>query len=113
MSTPPDFLSALLAIVLIDLVLAGDNAIIIGIAARNVSKDRQRMVILWGTVGAITVRVVLTGAVVWLLKVPGLRLIVELAEKPERSSVLLAPMSQIVMIGVMFFVKSKNISVGP
>ena len=67
----PDFLSALLAIVLIDLVLAGDNAIIIGIAARNVPKDRQRMVILWGTAGAIAVRVVLTGAVVWLLKVPG------------------------------------------
>jgi predicted tellurium resistance membrane protein TerC len=36
----------LLSIVLIDLVLAGDNAIIIGIAARNAPKDRQRMVIL-------------------------------------------------------------------
>ncbi len=67
----PDFLSALLAIVLIDLVLAGDNAIIIGIAARNVPKDKQRAVILWGTAGAIAVRVVLTGAVVWLLKIPG------------------------------------------
>jgi YjbE family integral membrane protein len=71
MSSPPDFLSALLAIVLIDLVLAGDNAIIIGIAARNVPKDKQRAVILWGTAGAIAVRVVLTGAVVWLLKIPG------------------------------------------
>jgi YjbE family integral membrane protein len=68
---PPDFLSALLAIVLIDLVLAGDNAIIIGIAARNVPKDKQRAVILWGTAGAIAVRVVLTSAVVWLLKIPG------------------------------------------
>lgn len=44
MTPPPDFLSALLAIVLIDLVLAGDNAIIIGIAARNVPKDKQRAV---------------------------------------------------------------------
>ena len=61
----PDFLSALLAIILIDLVLAGDNAIIIGIAARNVPKDKQRAVILWGTAGAIAVRVLLTGAVVW------------------------------------------------
>jgi YjbE family integral membrane protein len=75
MTPPPDFLSALLAIVLIDLVLAGDNAIIIGIAARNVPKDKQRAVILWGTVGAIAVRVVLTGAVVWLLKIPGFLLV--------------------------------------
>ena len=71
----PDFLSALLAIILIDLVLAGDNAIIIGIAARNVPKDKQRAVILWGTVGAIAVRVLLTGAVVWLLKIPGFLLV--------------------------------------
>jgi YjbE family integral membrane protein len=70
-TAPPDFLSALLAIILIDLVLAGDNAIIIGIAARNVPRDKQRAVILWGTAGAIAVRVVLTGAVVWLLKIPG------------------------------------------
>jgi YjbE family integral membrane protein len=75
MTPPPDFLSALLAIVLIDLVLAGDNAIIIGIAARNVPKDKQRAVILWGTVGAIAIRVVLTGAVVWLLKIPGFLLV--------------------------------------
>lgn len=74
-SAPPDVLSALLAIVLIDLVLAGDNAIIIGIAARNVPKDKQRAVILWGTAGAIAVRVVLTGAVVWLLKIPGFLLV--------------------------------------
>jgi YjbE family integral membrane protein len=67
----PDLLSALLAIILIDLVLAGDNAIIIGIAARNVPKNKQRAVILWGTAGAIAVRVLLTGAVVWLLKIPG------------------------------------------
>ncbi len=70
-TAPPDFLSALLAIILIDLVLAGDNAIIIGIAARNVPRDKQRAVILWGTAGAIAVRVLLTGAVVWLLKIPG------------------------------------------
>jgi len=60
-------------------VLAGDNAIIIGIAARNVPKDRQRAVILWGTAGAIGVRVVLTGVVVWLLKVPGFLLVGGLA----------------------------------
>ena len=67
----PGFWSALLAIVVIDLVLAGDNALVIGIAARNVPKARQRAVILWGTFGAIAVRALLTVAVVGLLKVPG------------------------------------------
>jgi YjbE family integral membrane protein len=63
--------SALAAIVLIDLVLAGDNAIIIGLAARNVEPALQRKVILWGTAGAIIVRALLTVVVVWLLKIPG------------------------------------------
>jgi YjbE family integral membrane protein len=75
----PDVLSALFAIVLIDLVLAGDNAIIIGIAARNVPKDKQHAVILWGTAGAIAVRALLTGVVVWLLKIPGFLLVGGLA----------------------------------
>jgi YjbE family integral membrane protein len=66
-----DFISALASIVLIDLVLAGDNALVIGLAARNVPKERQRAVIIWGTVGAIAVRAALTGAVVWLLHIPG------------------------------------------
>ena len=48
-----------------------------------------------------------------LLKVPGFRFTVEVAEKPERSSVLFLPISQIVMTGVVFFVKSKNGSIAP
>lgn len=70
----PDFWMALLSIILIDLVLAGDNAIVIGLAARNVQKADQKKVILWGTVGAIVVRVIMTLLVLELLKVPGLRL---------------------------------------
>lgn len=70
-----EFLSALLAIVVIDLVLAGDNAIVIGLAARNLPKEKQKTVIIWGTVGAVIIRVLATIAVVWLLKVPGLMLI--------------------------------------
>ena len=66
------FLSALAAIVVIDLMLAGDNAIMIALAARNVPKHLQRRVILWGTAGAIAVRVAMTLVVVWLLKIPGL-----------------------------------------
>lgn len=67
--------SALLAIVLIDLVLAGDNAIVIALAARQLPTHLQKKAILWGTVGAIAVRSLMTVGVVWLLKVPGLMLI--------------------------------------
>ena len=67
--------SALLAIILIDLVLAGDNAIVIALAARNLPPEHQNKAIIWGTVGAIVVRSAMTVGVVWLLKIPGLRLV--------------------------------------
>ena len=67
--------SALLAIILIDLVLAGDNAIVIALAARNLPPEHQNKAILWGTVGAIVIRSAMTGGVVWLLKIPGLMLV--------------------------------------
>jgi YjbE family integral membrane protein len=67
--------SALLAIILIDLVLAGDNAIVIGLAARKLPPAVRRKAILWGTVGAIAVRALMTIGVVWLLQVPGLMLL--------------------------------------
>ncbi len=67
--------SALLAIILIDLVLAGDNAIVIALAARSLPPHLQKKAIIWGTVGAIAVRSVMTVGVVWLLKVPGLMLV--------------------------------------
>lgn len=69
-----EFFSALAAIIVIDLVLAGDNAIVIALAARSVPKHLQRRAILWGTAGAIAVRTAMTLIVVWLLKVPGLLL---------------------------------------
>ena len=67
--------SALLAIILIDLVLAGDNAIVIALAARNLSPEHQNKAIMWGTVGAIVIRSAMTVGVVWLLKIPGLMLV--------------------------------------
>ena len=67
--------SALLAIVLIDLVLAGDNAIVIALAARNLPPHLQKKAIVWGTVGAIAVRSLMTVGVVWLLMIPGLMLV--------------------------------------
>ena len=70
-----EFLSALGAIILIDLVLAGDNALVIALAARALPRDQQKKAILWGTVGAIGVRTLMTIGVVWLLKIPGLLLV--------------------------------------
>ncbi|MBD1382186.1 TerC family protein [Metabacillus arenae] len=70
-----EFLTALLTIIVIDLVLAGDNAILIGLAARNLPIHQQKKVILWGSLGAIIIRVIATLAVVWLLNVPGLHLV--------------------------------------
>jgi YjbE family integral membrane protein len=71
----PEFFSALVAIIIIDLILAGDNAIVIALAARNVPKHLQRKAVIWGTFGAIAVRTAMTLVVVWLLKIPGLLLV--------------------------------------
>jgi len=71
----PAWFSALAAIVLIDLVLAGDNAIVIALAARSLPPALRGRAIVWGTVGAVVVRAVMTLAVVWLLRIPGLMLV--------------------------------------
>ncbi len=73
--TPPDFISGLLAIILLDLVLAGDNAIVIAMAASRLPKEFQLKAVFWGTFGAIAVRFGLTAVVVYLLKLPGLLLL--------------------------------------
>ncbi|WP_127533034.1 TerC family protein [Paenibacillus kobensis] len=69
------FAAALLQIVFIDLVLAGDNAIVIGMASRNLPKTQQKQAIIWGTVGAVVIRAVATLLVVHLLQIPWLLLI--------------------------------------
>jgi len=70
-----EFLTGLFAIIMIDLVLAGDNAILIGLAARKLPKEQQKKVILWGAIGAIVIRLIATLLVVFLLDIPGLRLV--------------------------------------
>lgn len=70
---------ALGTIIVIDLVLAGDNAIVIALAAKNLPSHLQKKAIFWGTAGAIVVRSLMTLVVVWLLKIPGLLLIGGLA----------------------------------
>ncbi|MGI6448780.1 MAG: TerC family protein [Desulfitobacteriia bacterium] len=68
------FLTSLFSIVMIDLVLAGDNAIVIGLACRNLPKNVQLKGIVLGTAGAIVLRIAATLAVVWLLQIQGLML---------------------------------------
>ena len=70
----PGFWTAFAAIAVINLVLSGDNAIVIALAARNLPRAHQRLAIVWGTLGAVVVRVLLTLTVVWVLRLPGLML---------------------------------------
>jgi len=70
----PTFWLSLLNVVFIDLILAGDNAIVIGLAARNLHPSVQKKAILFGTGGALLIRIAATVVVLWLLKVPWLLL---------------------------------------
>ena len=70
---------AVLAIILIDIVLAGDNALVIGMAANKLPPELKKKAILWGTVGAIGIRFVSVAALTYLLMIPGLRLVGALA----------------------------------
>jgi YjbE family integral membrane protein len=63
-----------LTIILLDLVLAGDNAIVIAMAARYLPQALQRKAVFWGTFGAVAVRFALTAVVIHLFKLPGLML---------------------------------------
>jgi len=69
-----EFFSALITIVFIDLILAGDNAIVIGLAARKLPKVQQKKAVIWGTVGAVGIRAIATILVVYLLDIPWLML---------------------------------------
>ncbi len=66
---------AFLAIILIDIVLAGDNALVIGMAANKLQPELRKKAIFWGTFGAVAIRFVSVAALTYLLMVPGLRLI--------------------------------------
>jgi YjbE family integral membrane protein len=73
-TTFTDFILPLLNIIFLDLILAGDNAIVIGLAARSLRGATQKKAILLGTAGAVVLRIIATVLVVWLLKVPWLLL---------------------------------------
>ena len=77
---PTDFITPeqntiLTQIILIDLVLAGDNAIIIGMVASKFPLEQRRKIIFWGIGGAVVLRIILTLLTAYLLQITGLRLI--------------------------------------
>ena len=71
----PEQLTILTQIILIDLVLAGDNAIIIGMVASKFPLEQRKKVIFWGIGGAVILRIILTMLTAYLLQITGLRLI--------------------------------------
>ena len=71
----PEQITILTQIILIDLVLAGDNAIIIGMVASKFPLEQRKKIIFWGIGGAVVLRIVLTLLTAYLLQVTGLRLI--------------------------------------
>jgi YjbE family integral membrane protein len=68
-------LTAIFAIVIIDLVLSGDNAVVIGMAARNLSEGNRRRAIIIGVAGAVGLRILFTALATVLLGIPGLQII--------------------------------------
>ena len=71
----PEKLTILSQIILIDLVLAGDNAIIIGMVASKFPLEQRKKIIFWGIGGAVILRIILTLLTAYLLQITGLRLI--------------------------------------
>ena len=68
-------LTVLTQIILIDLILAGDNAIIIGMVASKFPPEQRKKIIFWGIGGAVVLRIILTLLTAYLLQITGLRLI--------------------------------------
>ena len=71
----PEQITILTQIILIDLVLAGDNAIIIGMVASKFPLEQKKKIIFWGIGGAVVLRIILTLLTAYLLQITGLRLI--------------------------------------
>ncbi len=71
----PEQITILTQIIFIDLVLAGDNAIIIGMVASKFPVQQRKLIIFWGIGGAVVLRIILTLLTAYLLQISGLRLI--------------------------------------
>lgn len=71
----PEFWIALAQIILINIVLSGDNAVVIALACRSLPPQQQKKAILFGSIGAIVLRIILTFFAVYLLSLPYLKLV--------------------------------------
>lgn len=69
----PEFLMALSSILLLDLILSGDNAIIIAMASRNLPAGQRKTAIFWGSAGAVVLRIIATYIAAMLLTIPYLQ----------------------------------------
>ncbi len=70
-----ELLEPLVKILMINLILSGDNAIVIAMASRNLRQDLKQKAIVWGTLGAVIFRIAFTVIVMYLLKLPFIHLI--------------------------------------
>ena len=68
--TAPEIIVAVISIIIIDIVLGGDNAIIIALASRSLPPEQRKKAIIYGTIGAVAVRIALTGFALYLLQIP-------------------------------------------
>lgn len=75
MLTDPQFWVGLMQIIVVNIVLSGDNAVVIALAARSLPARQQKQAIIWGSVAAIVLRVILTVVAVEMLKLPYLKII--------------------------------------
>jgi YjbE family integral membrane protein len=71
----PEFWARVLGIIIIDLTLAGDNALVIALAVRNLPKRQQFLGRIWGTAGAVGLRLAFIAIATWLLRIPFLQLV--------------------------------------
>lgn len=68
-----ELLAALGSIMLINLILSGDNAVVIALASRNLPHEQRKKAVFWGSLGAVVLRIVLTLAAAYLLQIPYLQ----------------------------------------
>lgn len=68
-----ELLAALGSIMLVNLILSGDNAVVIALASRNLPHDQRRKAVFWGSMGAVVLRIMLTVAAAYLLQIPYLQ----------------------------------------
>lgn len=68
-------LAALVKIIMIDIILSGDNAVVIAMATRKLAKDQRNKAIFWGTGGAVVLRILFAAVIVFLLNIPFVHLV--------------------------------------